>query len=74
MRVRRGNWGFKLREVNRENVTVWHGKKDTNAPFWMAEKAAMLMNGCELKGFEEETHLSLPVKHLEEVIRGLLKL
>jgi pimeloyl-ACP methyl ester carboxylesterase len=69
-----GNWGFELEEVNGENVTLCHGKKDINAPFGMAEKAAKLMRGCKLKVYEEETHLSLPVKHLEEIIRGLLTL
>lgn len=57
-----------------ENVILWHGKKDFNAPFGMVEKAAKLMKGCELRAFEEETHLSLPYYHLEDVIRGLLKL
>jgi pimeloyl-ACP methyl ester carboxylesterase len=69
-----GQWGFELEEVNGENITIWHGKKDMNAPFAMAEKAVNLMKGCEMKAFEEETHLSLPYNHLEDVIRGLLKL
>lgn len=69
-----GDWGFELEKVNGKNVMLWHGKNDINAPLEMAEKAANLMKGCELKVFEEETHLSLPVKHLEEIIRGLLKL
>ena len=67
------DWGFELEKVNRENVMLWHGKNDINAPLGMAEKAAKLMRGCELEVFEE-AHLSLPVKHLEEIIRGLLKL
>jgi hypothetical protein len=59
--------------VNGDGITLWHGKKDVNTPFGMAEKAQMLMRGCELKTFEEETHLSLPFNHLEEIIRGLLE-
>jgi pimeloyl-ACP methyl ester carboxylesterase len=69
-----GQWGFGLEEVSGENVTLWHGKEDVNAPFAMAEKAAKLMKGCELRVFEEESHLSLPFNHMEEIVRGLLKL
>ena len=69
-----GDWGFGLEEVSGENVTLWHGKKDFNAPFQMAEKAAKLMKGCELNAFEDETHLSLPYHHLDDVIKALLKL
>ena len=68
-----GQWGFGLEEVSGENVILWHGKEDVNAPFAMAEKAARLMKGCELRAFEEETHLSLPFNHMEEIVRGLLK-
>jgi pimeloyl-ACP methyl ester carboxylesterase len=69
-----GQWGFGLEEVDGNNVTLWHGKEDVNAPFSMAEKAVKLMKGSALKVFEEETHLSLPYNHVEEMIRGLLKL
>jgi pimeloyl-ACP methyl ester carboxylesterase len=69
-----GNWGFELEEVDGENVTLWHGKMDINAPFEMAEKAAKLIKGCELKVFDDETHLSLPYHHLEDIVEQLLKL
>lgn len=68
------NWGFELEMVNGVNVTLWHGKKDSNAPYGMAEKAANLMKGCEFKCFDEETHLSLPYHHLEDILRSILKL
>lgn len=69
-----GDWGFELEEVDGKNVTLWHGMRDTNTPFAMAEKAAKLMKGCELKAFENETHLSLPYHHLQDIMRQLLKL
>jgi pimeloyl-ACP methyl ester carboxylesterase len=42
-----GDWGFDLKDVNGENIILWHGGKDMNAPFQMAEKAAKEMKGCE---------------------------
>jgi pimeloyl-ACP methyl ester carboxylesterase len=69
-----GDWGFELGGINGENVTLWHGKKDVNTPFGMAEKASKLMKGCELKAFEEETHLSLPYNKLGDVVKSILQL
>jgi pimeloyl-ACP methyl ester carboxylesterase len=66
------DWGFELQEVDGENVVLWHGKEDINTPFGMAEKAVKLLKGCELRAFEEETHLSLPLNHMEEIVEALL--
>ncbi|KAJ5741715.1 alpha/beta-hydrolase [Penicillium manginii] len=69
-----GRWGFELEELNElgELVTLWHGKKDMNTPFLMAEKAAKVLKGCELKVFEEESHLSLPYNYIEKIIKCML--
>ncbi|KAH8819304.1 Alpha/Beta hydrolase protein, partial [Xylogone sp. PMI_703] len=67
-----GSWGFGLEELDGKRVMLWHGKKDINTPFLMAEKAAKVLS-CELKAFEEETHLSLPYNNIEEIIAGMLK-
>lgn len=69
-----GDWGFEISSVSGENMTLWHGKKDMNAPFGMAEKASKLMKECKLKAFDEETHLSLPYHKLEDVVKSILKL
>ncbi|KAE9364025.1 alpha/beta-hydrolase [Stipitochalara longipes BDJ] len=69
-----GDWGFKLDDISGENVTIWHGKKDVNTPFDMAEKASKLIIGCEFKAFDEESHLSLPYHKLEDVVKSILKL
>lgn len=68
-----GDWGFKLEDINGGNVTIWHGKKDINTPFAAAEKASKLIKGCEFKGFDEETHLSLPYNNLEDLVKSILK-
>jgi hypothetical protein len=32
-----------------------------------------MIKGCVLKAFEEETHMSLPINHVEVIHDGLLK-
>jgi pimeloyl-ACP methyl ester carboxylesterase len=67
-----GRWGFEIEELDGKRITLWHGKKDINTPFLMAEKAAKVLKGCELKVFEEESHLSLPYNYIEEIIGNML--
>ena len=66
------DWGFELEEVDGQSVTLWHGEKDINTPFGMAEKGAKILKGCKLRAFEEETHLSLPLNRMEEIVQALI--
>jgi pimeloyl-ACP methyl ester carboxylesterase len=67
------DWGFELKEVEFEGLCLWHGKADVNCPSSMAEKAVTQIKGAELRLFEGEAHLSLPINHAEEVLRHLLQ-
>jgi len=68
------DWGFGLEDVDGKGMTLWHGGADINTPSGMAKKAAGLLKGCELKMFEEETHMSLPYNHVEDILKKLLNL
>ena len=65
-------WGFNLEEVEFEGLAIWHGRLDTNVPIITAEKAARLLKGVELRVFEDESHLSLPVNHLADIMGSFL--
>lgn len=67
------DWGFGLEEVDGRGMVLWHGGADVNTPFGMAEKAAKLVKGCELRAFEEETHMSMPYNHFDEILKRLLE-
>jgi pimeloyl-ACP methyl ester carboxylesterase len=67
------DWGFELQDVNARGVRLWHGKLDRNVPFAMAEKAAQLLPDAEVHFIENEGHLGLPVRHLEEIFADLLR-
>ena len=67
------DWGFELNDVDGQNVSIWHGKKDVNAPIVMAEEASKMLEGCEFHTFDDETHVSLPYNHAEKILKDLLK-
>lgn len=67
-------WGFELEEVDGKGLMLWQGRADVNTPCAMAEKAAALLKGCEFMVFEEETHISVPFNHGEEILKGLLEM
>ncbi|KAK4938851.1 hypothetical protein LTR10_020757 [Elasticomyces elasticus] len=68
------DWGFELQDLNTDGLGMylWHGGQDVNVPLAMAEKAAKLMGGVELKVLEEEAHLSASLKHQDEILTALL--
>ncbi|GME56003.1 Alpha beta hydrolase fold protein [Neofusicoccum parvum] len=69
------DWGFGLEEVEvageGRRVVLWHGALDVNSPVAMAEKAALLIGGAELRVEPEEAHASLTVHKVEEVLDTL---
>ena len=66
------DWGFGVEEVDGEGVQIWHGRKDRNAPVQMAKEAARRMPGVQLHIFDEEGHLGVPAKHVDEIMKELL--
>ncbi|KAF4343729.1 hydrolase or acyltransferase (alpha beta hydrolase superfamily) [Fusarium beomiforme] len=66
------NWGFKLEEVKYENIQIWHGKKDGNAPIQMIRWMADRIQGSELHEFEDDTHYTM-YKHFEPALRRLVE-
>ena len=67
-----GDWGFALEDVTFEEIQLWHGRLDANVGVATAEKAAALLQGAKLRVLDDESHLSLPVNHLDEILASLL--
>jgi pimeloyl-ACP methyl ester carboxylesterase len=66
-------WDFQLEDLPIDGrLEVWHGAKDRNVPITMADQAVELMPGVEYHRFEEEAHLTLSMKHLDEILDSLL--
>ncbi|KAF4502778.1 hydrolase or acyltransferase (alpha beta hydrolase superfamily) [Fusarium agapanthi] len=66
------DWGFELEKVQYDNIQMWHGKKDANAPIQMIRYMAERIRGCELHEFEYETHYTM-YKHFEQALRKLVE-
>ncbi|KAF9774587.1 hypothetical protein IL306_007387 [Fusarium sp. DS 682] len=66
------DWGFQLEEVKYENIQIWHGQKDANAPIQMIRWMAERIQGSELHEFEDETHYTM-YKHFELALRKLVQ-
>ncbi|KAF4966106.1 hypothetical protein FSARC_6157 [Fusarium sarcochroum] len=66
------DWGFQLEQVKYDNVQIWHGRKDANAPITMIRYMAQRLPHCELYEFENDTHYTM-FKHLEPALRSLVE-
>lgn len=65
-------WGFPLEEIQTP-ITLWHGTNDrTFAPRLAQDVAARLPN-CEFHLIEDAGHYSLPIRHIHDVLRDLMK-
>lgn len=65
-------WGFSLEEL-RVPVQVWHGTKDRTFSFKLAEEIAGRIPSAELHIVEGAGHYSLPIRHIEPVLRRLME-
>ncbi|TLD04116.1 hypothetical protein PgNI_11266 [Pyricularia grisea] len=70
------DWGFKLEElsVGEGRLLMWHGKEDGNVPVSMAEKAAAVLAGSELRVFPDLAHTSLLVRKAEDTVVAAIKM
>jgi pimeloyl-ACP methyl ester carboxylesterase len=64
-------WGFALEEVQ-VPVQLWHGKKDRTFSFQLAEEIAARLPACELHLVDDVGHYSLPIRHIRQILTGLL--
>ena len=64
-------WGFEPEAVS-ARVAVWHGQEDGIVPSEMGRHLAARMPAAELRLLPGEGHISLPVRHCEEILRDLL--
>ncbi len=67
------DWGFKLTELELDpgQLTIWHGAKDANIPVAMAEKAANMIPGAELRIERDQAHLSLSALKAGEILAAM---
>ncbi|KXH37038.1 hypothetical protein CSIM01_14002 [Colletotrichum simmondsii] len=66
-------WGFELKDlvVQEGKLVIWHAGKDVNVPLRMAQEAAGMIRGAELRVVQEEAHISLISRRIGEVVDTL---
>ena len=64
-------WGFRLEDVP-VPVRMWHGTKDRTFSYHLAEGLAQRLPSCQLRIVEDAGHYSLPIRHVEEILRDLV--
>jgi pimeloyl-ACP methyl ester carboxylesterase len=67
------DWGFKLEDLDASRLTIWHGGLDVNVPIGMPDKATELLPDAEYKRMDSDGHLSLVVRHREDILSDLSK-
>jgi pimeloyl-ACP methyl ester carboxylesterase len=65
-------WGFPLEEV-RTPVHLWHGTKDRTFSYRLAEAMAERLANCRLHIVENAGHYSLPIRHMQRILRDLMR-
>ncbi len=63
-------WGFAPRDVAME-VQLWHGEEDRTVPVSMGRWLAASLPRCRARFVPGEAHFSLPVLHMEDILRSL---
>lgn len=63
-------WGFDLADlpVRKGELAVYHGAKDIHIPARMAQEAVATMKGVDLVLEQEEAHISLYFRRMDEII------
>ena len=64
------DWGFSLDGV-RAPVKLWHGGLDENVPVSVGRFVADGIPECEATFLEDEGHLTLPRRHIGEILAAL---
>ena len=64
-------WDFRLEDITLNPIYLWHGEKDVNVPVGMAHGVASKLAHCRATFYPEESHISLPVNHAEEILRAI---
>ncbi|KAF3917654.1 hypothetical protein AA313_de0207625 [Arthrobotrys entomopaga] len=68
------DWGWDVGEVDGGRLTVWHGGVDVNVPVGMADTAVgRIGGGVRYMMLKEEGHVSLVMRHTEEILKDLLR-
>lgn len=65
-------WGFEVSSID-TLVHFWHGKEDRNISWKYSRQVAALMPHATTHWLEHDGHYSLPITHIEQIVRHALE-
>ena len=68
------NWSFHLENLAFQPLYLWHGELDTNVAVAMARAVAGKLPNCNATFYPDDAHISVPLKHQEEIVSALFSL
>jgi pimeloyl-ACP methyl ester carboxylesterase len=67
-------WQFKLEDIKVDlKVYLFHGESDTIVPISIAKSVSKLIPNCTNVFYPNEGHYSVPINHIQEILKCLLK-
>ncbi len=70
LRLYASEWKLDFGRINCP-VYLWHGEQDRTVPVIMGRHLAATISQCQARFYRQEGHFSLPVNHMEEILRAL---
>jgi pimeloyl-ACP methyl ester carboxylesterase len=64
-------WGFQLEEIKFPKIFLWHGEADQQIPVTIARALAEKIPNCKATYYPNEGHISLIVKHAQDILTAL---
>jgi len=61
------SWGFRLADIDCDNIFLWHGNLDVDVPVRMGRFVADAIPNCKARFFPQDGHLSVPYTYSEEI-------
>ena len=71
LRLFASDWDLELGRITTA-VHLWHGELDRTVPVIMGRHLAAAIPHCQARFLSQEGHFSLPVNHMEEILRTLV--
>lgn len=65
-------WGFRLEDVDYENIMLWYGTEDVNTPVQMGRKMGARLKKARLKEYLGDNHWTLGASHGEKILGAML--
>jgi pimeloyl-ACP methyl ester carboxylesterase len=64
-------WGFSLEDI-RVPVRLWHGKQDRAFSVHLAGEVGKRLPNCKARFIDNAGHYSLPIRHMQEILKDLI--